>query len=156
MWFYGLLVSVSLFMSLRAALVVAGLYKDPVLASFEIYGEEKIYSPLLWLFIWGVLTAYLSLFLFLDAPIVFTLGLVTSLPLSMLRGYAEELVDARAKFFRRFPKWYHTLAARTSREERRRIAYLWLRLPARTRSLYNARHERFDQWVDLVLMTIAR
>lgn len=156
MWLYIGLVSISLFMTLRSALVIVGLYKDPVLASFENYGEERVYSPMVWLVIWMGLTAYLALFLVIAAPAVFTVGLVAMLPLSALHKQLEETVKAQSEIFRRFPAWYYQLAERTNREERRRIAYLWLRLPSRTRSLYNARQERFEQWVDLVLTTIAR
>jgi hypothetical protein len=49
------------------------------------------------------------------------------------------------------PLWYARLQENTSRNERRRLAYMWLRLPLRTRLLYNASDHAFFLWADLVI-----
>jgi hypothetical protein len=147
---------VSLIMTLRAFLIVVGTYKDPVLASFENYGEEKIFSPISSLTMWGVIFVYVTLFLYFQAAMVVVMGLAITIILASFRETFQEWLYTYHQYFRMFPRWYFELVQRTDREERRRIAYLWLRLPLQTRLLYNARSEFFHQWVDLVLLSITR
>ncbi|MDQ7026174.1 MAG: hypothetical protein Q9P44_11530 [Anaerolineae bacterium] len=156
MYFLLTMSFLTLMMTLRSFLIVLGTYKDPVLASFEHYGEEKVSSPIFTLIVWATLFLYFALFLYYRAGILFILGLVTG---TMLASMRDRLDDWRSKYhaiFRMFPRWYFELVQRTDREERRRIAYLWLRLPLQTRLLYNAHSEYFHQWVDLVLLSITR
>ena len=47
--------------------------------------------------------------------------------------------------FLRFPSWYREIVDHTTREERRKLSYMWLSLPLRTRLLYNAQHARVSQ-----------
>ena len=145
-----------LMMTLRSFLIVVGTYKDPVLASFENYGEEKVFSPMSGLIVWAVLFIYFSLFLYYQAGFLFIIGLMAGAWLAAMREKYDEWIFRYPGFFRMFPHWYFELVQRTDREERRRIAYLWLRLPLKTRLLYNARSEYFHQWVDLVLLSISR
>jgi len=146
--------AISCFMMLRSFLVVVGIYKDPILASFEVYGDEKIYSPLYNLILWSIAFVYLALFLYVGSGILLV-ALFLAIPLSYFYRLYQRLLQEHPDVFRRLPGWYAELVVRTDREERRRIAYLWLRLPVRTRLLYNARSEFFLHWVDQVLMTIA-
>jgi hypothetical protein len=145
-----------LVMLLRAFLVVIGIYKDPILHSFEKYGVETVYSPLIMLVVWSVACFLVTLFFYLPPSNVLLVGILLLIPLAWLRRMYERALDRNSLLFRRLPGWYYDLAQRTNREERRRIAYLWLRLPVQTRMIYNARTEYFRQWVDLVLMSIAR
>jgi hypothetical protein len=156
MYLLFILAFISLMMTLRAFLIVLGTYKDPVLASFEHYGEEKISSPFLGLTLWTVLFIYFALFIYVQAGFLFMLGLILGGVIFSFRNALEEWQNRYVTAFRMFPRWYFELAQRTDREERRRIAYLWLRLPLQTRLLYNARNEYFHQWVDLVLLSITR
>jgi hypothetical protein len=156
MYLFLLLAFLALMMTLRAFLIVMGTYKDPVLASFEHYGEERIFSPLFSLTVWAVVFVYLSLFLYVRAGPLFALGLIIGAFLASMHERMDEWRYKYDSMFRLFPRWYFELVQRTDREERRRIAYLWLRLPIATRILYNARSEYFHQWVDLVLMSITR
>ena len=151
-----LLAFFALMMTLRSFLIVMGTYKDPVLASFEHYGEEKVFSPIFSLTVWAVIFIYLSLFLYVQAGPLFALGLIIGAFIASMREHMEEWRYKYDSMFRVFPRWYFELVQRTDREERRRIAYLWLRLPLATRLLYNARSEYFHHWVDLVLMSITR
>jgi hypothetical protein len=51
-----------------------------------------------------------------------------------------------------YPIWHRKLRDYTSRYERRRIGYLWLRLPPHLRALLNRHDEIFLQWADFVVM----
>ena len=156
MYLLLLLAFFALMMTLRAFLIVMGTYKDPVLASFENYGEEKVFSPIFSLTVWVIIFVYLALFLYVQAGPLFALGLLIGAFIASMRERMEEWRYKYDSMFRVFPRWYFELVQRTDREERRRIAYLWLRLPLATRLLYNARNEYFHHWVDLVLMSITR
>ena len=63
MYLFLLLAFFALMMTLRAFLIVMGTYKDPVLASFEHYGEEKIFSPMFSLTVWVTLTGAVSAYI---------------------------------------------------------------------------------------------
>lgn len=152
----AILIAVALLYVLQSLLVVLGLYKEPILRSFEVYGEERLYNPLLLLVLWSLVLVWLMIAIFVDT--VFALFLfVLALPLfSYLDQPIKRFMHNHPGFFLRFPRWYGELVTRANREERRRIAYLWLRLPLRTRLHYNARDEAFYQWAELVLLTINR
>jgi len=153
---FGLLIAVGLLvLMLRSWLIVLGLYKEPILNTFEVYGDERIYSPMFRLVLWTVVFVWFSLILLAGFDAVGLLTLILLLPLTSVYQRIVPLIRNNPGLFMRFPAWYYWLIEHTTREERRRIAYLWLRLPLRTRLLYNARDEYFRQWVDLVLMTIA-
>jgi hypothetical protein len=156
MWGFGLLWFIVLLCALRAFLIIVGVYKDPVLASFEKYGAEVIYSPLLNLVAWVGFFLYLSLFWLIQTEIVLGLGLLLLVPAAAFREHFRDTLIQRHEWFRVLPRWYYDLVLQTDREERRRIAYLWLYLPMRTRMLYNAHNDLFGQWVEQVLMTISR
>ena len=55
----------------------------------------------------------------------------------------------------RYPRWYSELNDRTTREERRRLGYMWLRLPISLKMVYDTNDHAFFQWVDLVLVATA-
>jgi hypothetical protein len=154
MWFLLTAILISSLLAARAFLVTLGAIKDPILQSFEVFGEERHYYPTLWLTVWTCLTLYLALFLYFPAGQVILFGSIIGLFISGFSEPLRRLRDRYDTFLKNFPQWYQTLVERTDREERRRIAYHWLRLPARTRWLYNARTEFFWQWIDQVLITI--
>lgn len=141
--------------TIRAVLIVAGLYKQPILERFENYGDERIFSPLLGVIFWGVAFMFYFLIVIMRFDILILLLLILSLPFVIFHERIIHMVRDYPQVFMMYPRWYRSLIDHTSREERRRIAYLWLRLPYRTRLLYNTRDEYFQHWVDLVLMTIA-
>jgi hypothetical protein len=45
------------------------------------------------------------------------------------------------------------LVGRTTRAERRRLAYMWLRLPAKLRLIYNSNDRAFMEWADMVILS---
>ncbi len=147
----------------RLFLVIVGMYKDPVLETFEVYGEfDPIYYP------WPNLLVALGVLSFaggLAFEVVFGASTTLTTVLAVLaiisafiayhwkymfQSYAEKLR------FPPIPAWYGKLCEETSRYERRRIAYMWLHLPLRTRLLYNARDRFFFQWAELVIMASIR
>lgn len=146
-----------LIMLLRSVLIVIGVHKDPILRSFEKYGEESRYSPFIVMLIWAYVFIAYHMVIFVPSPGLFIITLVLSAVFinGMFINPSSFLFRLRP-FFDRFPRWYVELSRRTTREERRRIAYLWLRLPLRTRVLYNTHDFYFFKWADLVLLSIAR
>jgi len=145
----------TLIMTLRAFLIVIGFYKEPVLRQFESYGEEIHYSPFLSLILWAIgLCLFLMLALLESSQLVLII-IVAVAPVALMYSSLPELIRDYPDVFLLYPRWYRDLTSGTSREERRRIAYMWLRLPMRTRLLYNARDEWFREWADLVLLTVA-
>ncbi|MBZ0292655.1 MAG: hypothetical protein K8L99_08860 [Anaerolineae bacterium] len=134
------------------------MLKGPVLQTFEKYGDtENIYHPLPSLLFWsGIMIVFIS-------PIIAE-ALVTSTTNIAMPGFmmilAAYLVVTNPQYVREhpniffiYPRWYHELRARTSRYERRRIAYKWLWLPPRLRLIYSSSDRAFSQWADLIIMT---
>ncbi len=155
MWMLLIAIFISAMLAARAFLITIGAIKDPILQSFEAFGEERSYSPSLRLLLWTTLTLYLSLFLYFHAGMLLLFGSIIGMFISVFQAPLYRFRVQHQQLFGTFPQWYHSLVQRTDREERRRIAYLWLRLPSRTRWLYNARTEFFWQWIDQVLVTIS-
>jgi hypothetical protein len=154
------------FCLLRSALVVTGMYKAPILHSFEKYGgEEDFYYPVIYLAVW--LFAFLIVLAFLlyqarfprvlrDQFFVYIIfapvGLIAWRVYALMAKYAKE----HPELFLVYPHWYTNVRERTSRAERRRLAYMWLHLPWRTRLLYNSSDQAFLIWVDLVILATLR
>jgi hypothetical protein len=156
MSFLLLLTIIAFIMTVRALLVVVGAYKDPVLASFEVYGDERIFSPMFSFLAWGTGFAYIMLYWYINSGLAFSLGLILAILLAAFRNKFIDMLYEYHESFRIFPLWYYKLTQNTDREERRRLAYLWLRLPKRTRMIYNTHTIFFWQWVEQTLVTISR
>ncbi|MEO0596943.1 MAG: hypothetical protein AAF126_12585 [Chloroflexota bacterium] len=150
----GIVTIAALIMALRAIFVVAGVYKDPVLATFEVYGEERFFSPLLMLITWVGAFAYVFLYWYLDPTVLFTIGMILLFPIIGLHQPILKFVSRHPEFFEQYPRWYQQLLDVTDRDERRRIAYLWLFLPPATRMIYNVNTPSFMHWMEQVLLTV--
>lgn len=155
MFFLAIVTVLTFIMTARSMLVLLGAYKDPLLANFEKYGEEHFFSPLITLIFWAGIFIYLSLYWYFPPATVFGLGLFIIIPLGSLYGIIIRGVKKYKEFFSQHPRWFYELLQMTDREERRRIAYMWLFLPASTRMLYNANNHLFRQWVEQVVLTVA-
>jgi len=144
----------------RSVLIVIGLYKTPIIHSFEAYGPDEVPPmPVMTLIVWmGALTALLgmvgvwslrlgSVFLFTGISI-----LVVSLAAFFWRNSFADTYHRLAYF----PRWYYDLRDRTTRYERRRIAYMWLMLPHRTRLIYNSSDLQFRIWADFIILGTTR
>ena len=148
------LFSVSL-MFLRACLVTLGFYKEPILSAFQRYGDEVGFSPLFESCAWGAVMAYLIFALLVPSSLLLLVGIFMFVAFVMLYWRVRDSVMRHPSIFLRFPSWYREIVDHTTREERRKLSYMWLGLPIRTRLLYNAQHEEFRKWVELVVLSVA-
>ncbi len=140
---------------LRACLVTLGYYKEPILAAFQRYGDEVGFSPLFESFAWGSVLAYMIFMLLVPSSFLILIGVFAFVFFVMLYWRIKDNIMEHPGIFLRFPRWYREIVDNTSREERRKLSYMWLGLPLRTRLLYNAQHEEFRKWVELVLLSVA-
>ena len=141
----------------RTVLITMGVYKGPILHSFEKYGgDEALYLPLLNLVLWsGVVLVLIWLIFSLYAqsrvPLI-SIGVTFGFFGYLLYLRLQQWALAHPAHFLRYPHWYAELVGRTTREERRRLSYMWLRLPYNLKLAYNTNDRAFFQWVDLVLV----
>jgi len=145
---------------LRTILIAMGLYKNPLLDSFSVYGPaERPYLVGLPLLVWnglmllvvGSWAASFPSFSFALSAVGVLMGFLA------LLGYNS--YDSAIRWHLRwfpFPLWYHELTERTTRYERRRIAFMWLHLPFKMRLTYNSSDRAFFIWADFVIMGTVR
>ncbi|MBI5670336.1 MAG: hypothetical protein HZC41_20275 [Chloroflexi bacterium] len=140
----------------RSTLILIGYLKGPIIHTFERYGEqETLYLPLVPLVFWAGLLAFTLgtwavSYMNLSYPLV-GLGFLSMLFAAFSFQNYEITVKWHYRFFR-LPQWYHELRERTTRYERRRIAYAWLRMPWRARLTYNSDDRAFFIWADFIIM----
>jgi hypothetical protein len=139
---------------LRAVLIVGGVYKSPVLRSLEPYGSDQHSSPMIGLFLWGTAIIMMLIWVLLGFQLLLAMALFLSIPIGLAIQNLEGWVRKYPRLFLAFPGWYWNLITTTSRDEQRRLAYMWLRLPIRTQWLYNTHDALFFQWTDLVLLSM--
>lgn len=143
---------------LRTGLILMGLLKGPILHTFEKYGDdENVYYPLPSILLWlGVMLISISPWLAAglgDLGLAFVPGLALLLA-AWIAFNNPQLALQFPALFMRYPRWYWELRERTSRQERRRIAYMWLWMPPRARLTYNGSDHAFNHWVDLVILSM--
>lgn len=140
-------------MMIRVILIATGVLKGPVFRTSEKYGDKEAYFQLLpqvlfWGGLWfsatGVAVRLVGNLEFFATEIIGT---------SMILMAIGALVfpDIGLTYFR-LPRWYYELRARTSRYERRRIAYMWRRLPRKLRMTYSSNNRAFEDWADMVIL----
>lgn len=161
MVFFALLLMVSLGFFTETLLALVGLHKGAVLNTFEKYGgEDPVYYPWARVFFWLGMLAFSAGAIFapyLGSLVIGNLAGVLFLMLAFgARQYQHYIVETGGKILVLMPPWYRKLLEITSRYERRRIAYMWLHLPLRTRLIYNASDRLFFQWAELVIMSTTR
>jgi len=139
---------------LRAVLIVGGVYKSPVLRSLEPYGSDQHSSPMIGLILWGTAIILMLIWVLLGFQVLLAMSLFLSIPIGLTIQNIELWVQKYPRIFLVFPGWYWNLITTTSRDEQRRLAYMWLRLPIRTQWLYNTHDALFFQWTDLVLLSM--
>jgi len=152
-FFYMLLIPV-LVGFLRSVLIVSGVYKAPLLRSLEPYGTDLHYSPLIGVAGWSLLIVLMLVWMLIGFQVVLALMLFFSVPLGLAWQNSETWIEKYPRVFLAFPEWYWNLIVTTSRDEQRRLAYMWLRLPVRTQWMYNTHDALFFQWTDLVLLSM--
>jgi hypothetical protein len=145
----------------RELLVLGGWHKGPVLALFEVYGgEAPMYYPL------PVILLCIGVIIWCGEMVVsgtdnyqpgaFGITGILFLVLAWIAWHFAEHVRSHIDFMLVLPIWYAKLRENTTRSEQRRLAYMWLRLPLRTRLLYNASDHYFFLWADLVIAASVR
>lgn len=144
----------------RIGLILIGALKGPILHSFEKYGEEEtIYYPLPSMLFWTG-TFVVSASVLLSEAMGISLQVTVIALLIFGSAYAAwtnpQIARQYPQIFMVLPRWYYDLRDRTSREERRRLAYMWLWLPRRLRLIYNSSDRAFNHWADLVIMSSMR
>ena len=140
---------------LRAGLVTLGFYKEPILTAFQQYGDEVGFSPLFETCAWGGVLAYLLFMVLVPSSFLILIGVFSFAMFVMLYWRIRDSVMRHPQIFLRLPNWYREIVDHTTREERRKLSYMWLALPLRTRLLYNAQHEEFRKWVELVVLSVS-
>lgn len=152
--FVLLLFAIASLFLVRMILVVTGVVKDPVLRAAYPYGDaERLYEVLpqllLWTGLWTIGAGVLITAVLPSGFMVFqTVGGILLLLALISRAYP----DIGLRYFQ-YPRWYFVLLEHTTRYERRRIAYMWLRLPPRLRFVYNSNTHAFRQWADMVILS---
>lgn len=137
-------------------LVAAGLYKEPVLRQFERYapGDDAYHLLPSILFAIGLVSLFGGfLFNAVVAPRypLFAVSLV--LFIAAYAAYTQPRFMAQyPQIFLVLPRWYAELRERTTREERRHIAYMWLCLPRSARLHLNGSDHHFQLWADYVIL----
>lgn len=151
----GLLIS-SVYL-IRAGLILSGLLKSPVMRRFERYSAfNDTYYPLPGLLAgMGLFMLCLGILLRRISGTTFPTHLpgLVILILAIIAYRAFGLASRFPGLFLALPRWYAELRDRTTREERRRIAFMWLALPHRTRLYYEWHTRAFTHWVDLVIVS---
>ena len=138
-------------------LIFLGLNKGPILQYFEKYGdEEDFHYPFPALFLWlGIFFITGSIWLSVALEISFG-GEIVGLALLLFAAVTQRFSGFIRKNPHRYliyPRWLYNLQMRTSRLERRRLAYMWLRLPWRARLTYNSSDRAFLQWADFIILS---
>ncbi|GAB1420573.1 hypothetical protein MASR2M15_06770 [Anaerolineales bacterium] len=154
-YFIALFTLMVAILTIRSILIVIGIYKDPVLGKLSVYGEENIYVPALNMLLWSTIMLLLFIGFIVDTVAYFILILVFMCMIFIFYNSLRNLVLKYLQELALYPKWYQVLMMKADRDERRRIAYLWLNLPLRLRLVYSTNDHLFEQWTDLVLMSIA-
>ncbi|MBZ0299299.1 MAG: hypothetical protein K8J31_06155 [Anaerolineae bacterium] len=151
---------VSIGFLLRIGLILMGLLKGPILQTFEKYGDaENVYYPLPSILLWsGIFVLSATAFIAARTNILLpTAPFGILLLVAAYAAYAHpELAQQYPRIFMSYPRWYFDLRERTSRYERRRLAYMWLWLPRRLRLSYSGSDPAFNQWADLVILATMR
>lgn len=139
--------------------VISGWYKDSLMGRFRSYGAERRPAPLLRLLEilgwWSLMLS--SMFDSLVRTNHWTD--VRYMPVIffalMIMAWGGNLLIRRVPSWREaLPLWYYNLLRDATRQERRLIAFAWLRIPAKMRWRLNADQASFQVWADTVRITV--
>jgi hypothetical protein len=147
----------SSFLFTRTLLVAFGWLKGPVLQNFEKYGEdENPYYILPYLLLWGGSFTLMSSIWISDTLHFWFAGELLGFAIMLVAWTAFRgagYVQRHPNEWIFYPHWLYELQERTTRLERRRIAYMWLRLPWRMRLSLNGSDRAFSHWADMIIMS---
>ncbi len=140
----------------RTVLMITGFLKSPFLYHFEKYGDEEEFIQLTASFLGGLgFFALITNILLVKVAgyDMFLLSFSLMLwVLAFLSYKRPEWLGHPYGLILNHPRWLHELSQRTTRLERRRIAYMWMRLPLKLRVVYNSNDRAFLEWADMVIL----
>jgi hypothetical protein len=142
---------------IRILLVMSGIYKEPVLGGFQKYGDdEQILQPLpSLLFCMGA--AMIATHYWLDRLTRLETPFLSSGIVLIAVAWIVYRLIQRARpapqLILGSPRWLVDLYERSSRLERRRIAYMWMRLSWRARLAYDSSDKAFLEWADMIIVS---
>ena len=129
--------------------ILGGRIKEPMMAHFRHYGEERRLYPLPSFLLFGGLGGLLLAYLIPIPLLRETVAVVGVLAI------ASKVVVDRSPWLREaLPRWYCYMLRDMTRQERRAIAYAWLRLPWKTRLRLNGDPYAFQIFLDEIRMTV--
>lgn len=143
----------------RAVAIQMGYFKSVLLGVFERYSSAfSLYNPLFQVSLWfGVLL--LGILMVAATFIELSTEAHVPMALSFLVAYVAfsngRWLQQHLPLLMPYPRWYKTLLDRTTTEERRHIAYMWLHLPRRTRRLLSSHDGMFSTWADMVILAVS-
>ncbi|MBI5959647.1 MAG: hypothetical protein HY866_12975 [Chloroflexi bacterium] len=154
----GFLTLVATFGLLYHGAIVFGLYKDPLMSCFRWYGPEKRYYPLCrfleMLAAWSLMVSSMLDSLTTNSRETWLYAPAMFFALSLL-AFASSLIARKQTTLREaLPFWYSELMGSTTRQERRQLAFAWLRIPLKMRWHLSGDQASFRVWVDMVRMTV--
>lgn len=145
---------VSLGFLIRLTLILSGRLKGIILRRWELYQPNEIFfDPVSHMSFWGGM-ALLSIGLLVAAQFrlntpIYLLG-AAGIAFGYWRSSRQGEPDDEPF---PLPLWYAELVRRTTREERRHIAYRWLYLPDGTRRALSDNDAAFRLWADLMIVS---
>lgn len=154
---WGLFVVLTI-LFMREAAIASGLYKDPLLARLRHYGpveDERHFTPLVvLLFLAGAWCVSTSMIL----GVLSRYGAFTSsnspktilTVLAIMAFVAALVINKQPQLRDTLPLWYYELLRNATREERRFIAFAWLRIPLKMRWRLSGDQHAFRIWADMV------
>jgi hypothetical protein len=139
----------------RLVLLMSGRWKGPILSAWTRYQpEEAQFDPLPALTLWaGLLTTIIGMAAVNASSVEAPLYAIGLLLLALARVLHSWHGRARMRAALGLPRWMRALEARSTREERRHLGWMWQRLPAATRQHFNEDDRAFAMWTDLVMLT---
>jgi hypothetical protein len=139
----------------RTILVILGRLKSPLLHTFEPYTDTPpMYNSLRNIAIWltillfGIVSCLAD---FMRVPFMLVIPIVLAAIIAFAAEANAAAIYERVPCLMPLPGWYRELMARTTKLERRHLAYRWLALPSRARAHYNYNDKAFRLWADLVI-----
>ncbi len=141
------------------AVILSGLYKDPLMARLRQYGEEDSHSILTNMLVSAGVCSLLTATL-IPAYTLPTSYVRRTFPPWMFVCVALALfgmaifVQQRPALRDALPRWYWELLQCCSRQERRQIAYAWMRIPRGMRLRLSGDQKSFQVWAELVRLTV--
>lgn len=139
--------------------IVSGMYKNSMMAYLRRYGEELPIYPVCRLLaaasVFCLTTAILMYNSVAPSSYLYRLFPPETFEVMAVGGLvANLLIRRRAGLRDALPRWYHDLMRETSRQERRQLAFAWLRVPPRLRWRLNGDQASFHVWSELVRLTV--